>query len=331
MRIDFDRLECGSAFTISAERERIAGGVELVSVPDVLFLPHALGEGQSVCVAQGRMVPVEAILDCWNLGFLQRKRDELPAPRYTDDFDVRRRQEPTCILGSIFARNFGHWTEELLKVAALERAGIGCTYAIPTLPGFARASLSFLGVEDERIAVIDSPTVFARALFVTAVSHQNIAQHPRRLGLLRDLAASRLEDPGEKRKRLWLERQEMVGNAGRLVNPEQVHALVSDHGFEIVDMATLSFPDQLRTVGEASVIAGLHGSQFVHAQFMPPQSTVIECFSPMHVNPSVLEICRALGHAYHQVVAQCNLVSPYQHGRDCLVDCEHLSLILESL
>ena len=34
MRIDFDRLECGSAFTISADRERIAGGVELVSVPD---------------------------------------------------------------------------------------------------------------------------------------------------------------------------------------------------------------------------------------------------------------------------------------------------------
>jgi len=277
-------------------------------------------------------VPVEAILDCWNLGFLQRRRDQLPQPRYADDFEADRREGQACILGSVFTRNFGHWTEELLKVAALEQANIGCTYVIPTLPAFARASLSFLGVEDERVAVVDSPTVFARALFVDAVSHQNIAQHPQRLGLLRELVAERLGDAGgEGRKRLWLERREMVGNAGRLANPEEVHALVDSYGFELVDMATLSFPDQLRTISQASVIAGVHGSQFVHAQFMPKHSTVIECFSPVHVNPSVLEICRALGHSYHQVVARCNLVAPYKLGRDCRVDCEHLFLILESL
>ena len=317
---------------MSAEPLREVRGVGFVTLPDVLFLPHALDEGQGLSIVRQRTVPVEAILDCWNLGFLQRRRHRLREPRYAGDFEVARRTEPVCILGSVFSRNFGHWTEELLKVAALEHAGAGCTYVIPPFPSFARASLEFLGVEDERIAVVDSPTMFTQALFVEAVSHQNIAQHPWRLGLLREMLAHRLDDSaGETHTRLWLERNAMVANTGGLANPEEVHALVRRYDFEICDMATYSFADQIRAVARATVIAGVHGSQFVHTQFMPPRSIVIECFSPMYVNPSVLEICRALGHSYRQVVSRCNTVTPYALGRDCLVDCEHLSLVLESL
>ncbi len=75
-------------------------------------------------------------------------------------------------------------------------------------------------------------------------------------------------------------------------------------------MATLSLRDQLRTAQQTRLIAGPHGSQFVHAQFMPMRSTVIECFSPIHVNPSILQICRALRHDYRQIVSRCNLVYP---------------------
>ena len=64
---------------------------------------------------------------------------------------------------------------------------------------------------------------------------------------------------------------------------------------------------------------------------MPPSSTVVECFSPVHVNPSILQICRVLGHSYHQVVARSHLISPYAFGRECLVDCDHLRLVLDRL
>ena len=79
---------------------------------------------------------------------------------------------------------------------------------------------------------------------------------------------------------LWLERAHMVRNGGLTVNKDEVYRLLETHGFDIVDLGTMSVADQLRTVSHATVIAGPHGAQFVHAQFMPPSSHVIECFSP---------------------------------------------------
>ena len=122
----------------------------------------------------------------------------------------------------------------------------------------------------------------------------------------------------------------MLRNSGVVANREEVYRCIDKYGFDIVDLATLSFSDQLRTVGGATMIAGPHGAQFVHAQFMPVSSTVIECFSPMHVNPSILQICWVLGHSYHQIVSRSHVLTPYQYGRDCHVDCEHLALVLDS-
>lgn len=90
-------------------------------------------------------------------------------------------------------------------------------------------------------------------------------------------------------------------------------------------MAKLSIPEQLGVMREARVLAGAHGSQFVHCQFMPRNSIVIECFSPTYVLSSVIEICRALNHSYGQVVSRCKCVVPYPHGRDYYVDCGHRS------
>ncbi len=335
MRIDFDSVECSSAFTLAREAggsvHAVAGGLELVTLPDVLFLPHALDRSQSICLVQQHLVPVEAVLDCWNVGFFKDRRRALNPIPYSAEFEAVAHDAEVCILGNLFSRNFGHWTEELLKVAVLEQAGVGCTYVIPSMAGFAQASLAFLGIEMHRIATVDVPTVFSRALFTTAVNHQNVAQHPRALSSLRDLVDRKLGGATGPHRRIWLERREMLRNAGVVANPEEVGKLISRHGFEVIDMATLSIRDQLATAAGAQVIAGPHGAQFVHAQFMPRQSTVIECFSPIHVNPSILQICRALGHSYHQVVARSHLISPYALGRDCAVDCEHLELILDSL
>jgi capsular polysaccharide biosynthesis protein len=171
-----------------------------------------------------------------------------------------------------------------------------------------------------------SATVFSCALFNTAVGQNNIAQYPSALGTLRDLVDRRLGSLQSRfGARLWLERGQGVQNGGMVVNKERVYELLAAHDFQVVDMAKLPIADQLASMRGAQVIAGAHGAQFVHCQFMPRRSTVIECFSPVHVNPSVIEICRTLGHTYHRVVSRSHVIAPYSLGRDCRVDCESLS------
>ena len=343
MRLNLDAIECRSAFDGAPEtavREiagpSVAGGaaIRVVEVEDMLYLPSVLAPGQSLCLIGERSVPREAILEDYVVDFLKKARSGQPVGEraYDDTFDPDLVRGRVCVLGNMFSRNFGHWTEELLKVALLEREGDECSYVISTLPRFAEESLSLLGVDPSRILWIERPTRFERAIFTTAISHDNIAEYPLALDVLRNLVARRLA-PGASRhgSRLWLERNAMLRDGGVVLNRDELYRCIKKHGFEVVDMATLSLSEQLRTARDAGVIAGPHGSQFVHAQFMAPGSAVIECFSPIHVNPSILQVCRVLGHSYHQVVARSHLLWPYQHGRDCVVDCDHLELVLDSL
>ncbi len=344
MQIQFDQLACASLFSrlgdVENESRLLVAGrdggrdIRLVESKDVVFLPSVLETGQSLCLIDGVLVPEEAYLNCWNLDFFKAQSRAHPEfqKKYAGSFEVECHGEPVCILSNLFSKNFGHWTEELLKVAVLETANIQCRYVIADLPDFAAKSLDFLGVTPDRILSVSKPTLFSRALFSTAVSQDNIVQFPSALEILRDLVDHRL---GDKRSaygdRLWLERKSAMLNGGIVLNMEQTRELLVANDFRFLDMAELSIADQFAAVRGARVIAGAHGAQFAHCQFLPRKSTVIECFSPVHVNPSVLEYCRVLGHRYYQIVSRAHLIAPYEHGRDCEVDCEHLSLVLSYL
>jgi capsular polysaccharide biosynthesis protein len=343
MTVDLDQVTCQSAFDLAPERRRRLGqaatpvdrpGIDVVDLDDVLFLPHVLEPGQSLTLVHDRIVPLESVLDCWSVEFFHNSRRNNPEFRakYENTFEPNVVDDRVCILGNLFSRNFGHWTEELLKVAVLEKSAERCSYVIPTLPSFAADFLRLLGVHERRIRCTDRPSRFTRAAFTTAVSHQNISAYPQVLSCLRDLVERSLGAGSSAHgPRLWAERAALLRNGGVVTNREEVYRLLETYDFDVVDMATMTVEDQLRTVRHASIFAGPHGAQFVHAQFMPAQSIVVECFSPIHVNPSVLQICRVLQQSYHQVVARSHLLRPYAHGRDCEIDCEHLRFVLDTV
>jgi len=237
--------------------------------------------------------------------------------------------EPVCILGNAFSRNFTHWHEELMKVQVLEGAGIECRYVLSQLPAFARESLSLLGVPAERILLVDQPTRFAAALYTTPVSYRNAFDHPAVLLALREAllaqAANGAPRPG---RRVWLDRGSQTRLGRELVNREEVDALLDRYGFERIDMGALPLREQIATARDASVMAGAHGSAFVHAQLMAPRSHVIEAFSPLYLNPTYTEIYRVLRHRYSQLGATNQPVVPYAHGRDVYIDCQQLDLAL---
>jgi capsular polysaccharide biosynthesis protein len=305
--------------------------LELARVRDVLYVPRALEPGQGLQVLEAGVVPIEAVNYEFTAGFVAAQLEARGVASF-DDFEDSALERDACILGNLFSRNFTHWHEELMKVVVLEHAGIDCCYVLSELPAFARELLLLIGIPEERILEVRAPTRFRHALYTTSVSYIDASAHPGVLLALRErlLAATAGVVPGVG-ERLWLDRGSQARLGRKLVNVDEVHALLDRRGFRRVDMGGLPVREQLALARDARVMAGLHGSQFVHSQLMPPRSAVIECFSPLYLNPTYTEIYRVLRHRYSQLGATNTPVFPYPHGGDVEVDLQQLALALETL
>jgi hypothetical protein len=297
---------------------------------DVLYVPE-----MRLQVLQGHLVPQEAIAEPWTLQFEKNRHFLGAAARYTNEFPVERDEREVCILSNFYSRNFYHWvTEEMLKVTVLERAGWDGFYVTHGLPRFASGFLQLIGIAPERvIGEVTVPTSFRLAAFITSIHGANLFAHERVFHAMRDavLDGSAVDRADKPHRRLWIERRLNVNNSGRdLENPQEVHALLAQYGVEPIDMAALSVKEQIRTAAQANLLAGVHGAGFAHCAFMAPRSSQIECFSPLYVNPSVLDICRVLRHRHHMLVYE-HAFDGYAYGKRVKVNPVQLDLALRTL
>jgi hypothetical protein len=302
--------------------------LEIVRSANVAYVPSALDTGQSLQVVDGRYMPMEAVFDTFTVDFV-KPRIAAKGASFLEGFAESSHDGDVCILGNVFSRNFTHWHEELMKVIVLEQAESQCAYVISKLPAFARDLLGIMGISADRILEVTSPTLFRSALYSTPVSYRNVAEYP---GVLLALRARLLAGSGNEQssgtRKLWLDRGKQTRLGRKLVNEEEVHALLDKYDFERLDMGALPVREQISIASSASACSGLHGSQFVHTQLMAPHSRVIECFSPLYLNPTYTEIYRILCHRYSQITATHTPLMPYEHGADVMVDCQQLDLAL---
>jgi hypothetical protein len=305
--------------------------VEVARLSDVLYVPSVLDIGQSLQIVRGRYVPIEAVHYDFTADFVQSRVLGQGITSLTGFVDSDHTGD-VCILGNVFSRNFTHWHEELMKVVVIERAQIDCCYVISELPEFARGLLELIGVPPSRILEVRAPTRFRNALYSTPVSYLNASEYPGVLLGLRDLLL-RIDVSGqpEHGEKLWLDRGQQTRLGRKLVNEEQVYGLLDKYGFERLDMGSLPIRTQISVARKMRVLSGLHGSQFVHSQLMEFHSGVIECFSPIYLNPTYTEIYRVLQHRYSQISPTNTPIFPYTHGSDVLVDCQQLDLALRAV
>lgn len=304
--------------------------IEVAREPDVLYVPNAHNPGQGLQVVRDCYLPIEALCYEYTSEFI---RERLLAKGVTSFGEFVESDYPgdVCILGNVFSRNFTHWHEELMKLVVLEHAGFDCAYVISGQPAFARTLLELIGIPEQRILEVSVPTRFRHALYTTPISYLNVADYPGVLLELRQriLAADRTGVPAHG-PRLWLDRGQQTRLGRKLVNEDEVARLLEKYGYQRLDMGALSVIEQVSAAAGTRVMAGLHGSQFVHSQLMAPRSHVIECFSPLYLNPTYSEIYRVMRHHYSQTSSTNTPVFPYPHGVDVLVDCQQLDLAFQS-
>ena len=145
----------------------------------------------------------------------------------------------------------------------------------------------------------------------------------------------RPHDPRPFSQRLWLDRGVTPDRQRDLVNSEEVDSWLDGYEFTRLDIGSLPLLEQIAASRDANVIAGPHGSAFLHCMYMKPQSTVIEIFSPSYLNGYSFEICRVLHHRYVMIVGDnaphTPHCLPYPYGKAIHVPYNQLRLALQSL
>ncbi len=331
-------IECARLHIVRAfERAEqvIQGPLPVARLRNVLYQPSALERGQGLQVFDDGAIPLEASYYDYVADFAreQLSRREISClPQPSTALEIADVQGDVCILANLFSRNFTHWHEELLKVVAIEAAELPCTYVLSGLPPFTRELLGLIGIPTQRILEVNRPLRFSSVLYPAAISYDNICEHPAVFHLLRERLLQAITDQpsSDTPPQLWLERGAQTRLGRRLVNGEEVERLLKRQGVERVDLGALPVIQQLSLARDAQLLAGPHGSAFVHSQLMPPGSAVVECFSPLYLNPTYTNIYRLQRHRYSLVVGTHSRLFPYPHGEDVYVDLPQLELALDT-
>ena len=139
----------------------------------------------------------------------------------------------------------------------------------------------------DRVYEIESVTAFSRA------QHPAQCGYPGYLAFFRSLAPPLAGPPS---RRIVVHRAS--GRRG-IVNEAAFHATLTEQGFEIVRLETMSLREQITLFSEANVIVGMHGAGFSNVVFCAPGAKLIEIMPVGYRMPGYVILASQLGHEYY--------------------------------
>lgn len=206
--------------------------------------------------------------------------------RLPQDFRAAAVVHEPCLYLGFMMNHYGHFIVETLSTFwALEhtppkRVAFSKFIFPGDMPGYARKVLAACGITQDRVHLIEKPTVFdslivpQRTFGLNAYFHRQHAVTTRRI---RDLLIGESGDQmDEAPKRVFLSRAELPMKDRTVSNQREIEQVFAEHGFAILHPEKLDITDQMRVFREAEVIAGFSGSALHNVLFMRKGATVIE-------------------------------------------------------
>lgn len=104
----------------------------------------------------------------------------------------------------------------------------------------------------------------------------DVTLHPEAVGFLRERLLPICAPDATARRRLWVSRKtKRQAGHRRLINEDEIEAILVEHGFEVVVPETLSFREQVATFAEAEMIAGCAGAGMINCVFAPATARIL--------------------------------------------------------
>jgi capsular polysaccharide biosynthesis protein len=118
----------------------------------------------------------------------------------------------------------------------------------------------------------------------------------------------------------------------RIENETDVHAVFERHGFERIFLEHLSFEEQVKRIGSASMLAGNHGAGLANMIWMQPGGVVLELRNSGDAqNNCFFSLASALGIGYRYM--NCDPADKHEsaHKANLRVDVQVLDRQLQAL
>jgi capsular polysaccharide biosynthesis protein len=202
--------------------------------------------------------------------------------------------------------SYYHFLLDVLpRVEILETAGVppADRWYVPRQHGYQSELLELAGVPPGE-EVVDAdlvPHVRAETLLVPGLPDADLKTPPWAVDFIR----GRLLDPALARipgRRIYVTRGRERNNR-TVRNEDEVVALLSERGFEVIDPAKLPVAEQIRTFAEAEWIVGPHGAGLANTAFCGPGASVVELFAPDYVQGCYWKLADCVeGVAYRYLV-----------------------------
>lgn len=225
----------------------------------------------------------------------------LPAKQHPVFFYRKKRNNPkiyqtkkrVATLCSPWQGAFYHWIYEVLpRLTLLEKAGARYDELfVEQHFSFQKESLRLLGIPPETIInAKEFDAVSANELLVTSI--------PGRGGPVPKWALQALQErfspllPKLPRHKLYISRRD--AKVRRIVNEDELIALLKKLGYEVIEMTKHSLLEQMALFQSADSIITPHGAALSHLVFCKPETRVLEFFSHEYVNPCYFVISEQL-------------------------------------
>jgi capsular polysaccharide biosynthesis protein len=149
------------------------------------------------------------------------------------------------------------------------------------------AYFDLLDLRNRSITV--SGTVACSSLHIPALSLIDSGHfpHPLRMPVMADLR-SRVGFDADKKRKLYIARKD--ARSRPLVNEPELIQLLTDRGFEVLELSRMTVPDQIRAFAEAGCIVAQHGAGLANIVFCQPGTALLE----LHVDSYVQWTIRRL-------------------------------------
>ena len=247
-----------------------------------------------------------------------------------------------AVLSGLSGNVYFHWMVDILpRIEILRQAGVNFDqidwFLINSYQQkFQRETLKILGIPEERILESDSyPHIQAKQLIVPSFPG-DLGWLPAwalqflRREFLKDLALPKLNYP----EAIYISRGK--ARYRRVLNEEDVLAVLSKFGFVSIALESMSFQEQVALFAHAKIIVAPHGSGLTNLIFCSPGTKVIELVSPHYIRHYFWVICRQLQLEHYYLTGdkfECDYIRSlmYQNPltEDIMVNMDNLEKMME--
>jgi capsular polysaccharide biosynthesis protein len=246
-----------------------------------------------------------------------------------------------AVLATEAANLYYHWLfqllprHELIRLAGISLAEIDYFYVNSQSSRFQRETLSSLGIEPSRIIDAEKvPYLRARELVVPSVPLGAGCFRPWMIDFLRNAFLSKNSHiVGFSGRRLYISRGQAAYR--RVVNEDNVVSFLTQRGFEVAKMETMSVSEQANVMASCEVVVAPHGGGMSNLVFCSPRTKIVEIYSPELVATYFWKLSNQLNLDYYYLLGKgssTTLDTDYPQSWDARADIEvDLDLLQQTL